>query len=406
MSNPSVLGQIAYELESTFAEDITTFATADLRPCIPVDTSGLKHNKVDSMRTQPYRNQGSQWILGIQEGSFKTKHYMTGHGSTTAGSVTAGIIETLMGYVFGNVTAGADGTTFTGGTASVPLTTSSGTFAAGSLVRAGALGDARGNGQFAAVSTHSTTSLNLLTALPAGPNNADVCYTSVMYYPSSSPTSVSMSGLRFLLQTANVQYECHGCVATDIALGSFKAGMIPYIEITWTVSWWRYSTATFPNTASTETFQPAPIAAGSIFVNTVGTATRATRTARDLTITYKPGVVMLPGHGGASPYQQYVGAVRTQDQINVSWTEDADAATTTPVLPGYGTATNAKHILASLSTTNGSALGIYLRNVAITNVPTQVNDGGINRFKITGRAYTSSTTTSALTLAPIVFASA
>lgn len=403
MTSPSVRGAICYEAETNFGEDVTTFATLRVPITTPVDASGLKHDKIDSTRTQQTRQGGSQWILGNQGGTFKTRLQLTGHGSATSGSITAGLTETLIGHAIGNVVvSAASGDTATGGTSNIPTTTASGGFLAGSLTRFGVFGDGRGGGQYAAIHDHTGHNMTLLTNVDVAPNAADVIYAATMMYPSedATATGTTIGGLRFLLQTATLEYECHGVVATGWTFAGFKAGEIPYIEITWSVSWWRYSTATFPSPVATEAFQPAANANGSLFVNDVGTATRAAankRVYRDLTIDYKAGVELLPGPGGAGPYQSIVNACRTIDAITVSWVEDADPQTATPVLPGFGTGTTAKHILLTLNPTATKSVGFYMPNVCINNVAVQYADGNVQRLKVTGMAYTGPTTTTDLT---------
>jgi hypothetical protein len=399
MANPGALGSITYESEATFGVDTTTFATLRVPIVAPVDCSGLVHNKIDSERVMQYRNDGSTWILGTMGGSFKTKLDLAGHGSTTSGAVTLTGTETLLGYVIGNVAASASaGTTFTGGTATAPTTTASGTFSAGSIGFAGAINDARGGGQAFAVSTHATTTLNLLTALGGLPTNGDVCYSAVNIYPSEAPTSTTVTSLRFLLQTANLSYECHGCFPTAFSLMGLNPGERPQIEVTWAVAWWRYSTATFPSTVATETYNPSMIAGGSLFVNDAGTATRAARTFRNFQIDYTLGMEILKGPGGVNAYQDIVGCRRTPDKIKVTWTEDADAATTSPVLPGFGTATTSKHMLYTSATAAGARFGIYMPKVCIDSVAVQKVDQNLNRLTCSGMAYTGTTTTNDLTL--------
>ena len=109
----------------------------------------------------------------------------------------------------------------------------------------------------------------------------------------------------------------------------------------------------------------------------------------------------LLGPGGANAYQTIIGAKRTPSHIKVSWTEDADAATATPVLDGYHSASGdvRKHLMVTLSTTNGSAMGVYFPNLCITGArPVQMNGNGINQLAIEATAYTGATTTSELTL--------
>lgn len=404
MSNPSVRGAIVYEAEASWAEDVTTFATLRVPALGAVDCSGLRHDKLAPDRIVQRRNDGTQWITANQGGTFKTRLYLTGHGSATSGATSASATETLLGKAIGNVLpSAAAGSTFTGaGTAAAPTTTASGTFGAGSLCRAGVAGDGRGNGQFYAISSHAATTLNLLNALGVAPNNNDVLYSAVMMYPSESPTSAPIASLRFLLQNANIQYECHGCFATGWTLSGLKTGgnTVAVVEITWTVSWWRYNTTAFPTSVATDSFQPAANAQGSLFIADVGTATRASNTypCRDLMIDYKLGVIPLEGPGGVGPYQTIVGARRTQDEITWSFVVDADATTATPVLPGWATSSTPKHACVTLNPTAQKAVGFYAPNLCTDTVPIQFNDGGINRLKFTGKAYTGTDTTSDLSL--------
>ena len=409
MSNAAALGAICYEAESAWGEDVTTFATQRLNVIGPVDLTAIVHDKIAPDRLVQYQNDGTQFITTTQGGTFKTKLYWTGHGSTMVGSPTVDAAETFMALAFGmavNISATAS-TTLTGGTAAVPTTTASGTFDAGGLCRVGTLGDGRGNGQFYAITTHTTTSLTLRGALAGSPSNGDVLYPVFQIHGPENPTTTSVTSVRFLAQTANLQYELHGCFPQEIVLAGFNPGEVPTIEITWGVSWWRYSTATFPSAATqTGPFQPAAIAAGSLNVQVVGTTTRSTRSYRNLTLTHKLNVVPLMGPGGVSANQKIVGARRTPCQIELSWTEDADAATTSPVLPGFGTGTSFYHIEFTGSTADGSAFGFACPRVCFTNIPIQRADDTINRLTISARAYTSTVTTNDLTLAAIVYGSA
>jgi hypothetical protein len=86
-----------------------------------VDASGLVHSRLELQRTVPYLNACPGYTLGTMGGTFKTKTYLTGHGSTTAGATTATAYETWLGLIFGNgAVSAAAGTTFTGGTATAP----------------------------------------------------------------------------------------------------------------------------------------------------------------------------------------------------------------------------------------------------------------------------------------------
>lgn len=410
MSNPSALSAIEYEAEGAgaFGEDVASFATHRLPIRGPVDASGLLHPKVDPERSQQTRQGGSPYVIMAQGGSFKTKLDLPGHGSTMVGSPTLDAIETIFGYVWGNVAlSSAASTTLTGGTAAVPTTTASGTFSAGSMCRIGSVNDARGGGQFYGIATHVTTSLTLLNAMNAGATNGDVLYPVTCIYPAETVTSSAFApgvgagtvpGLRFRLLTGNLRYECHGCYPTSVSLTGLNVGERPTAEITWAVSWWRLTTGTFPSVVASNQYNPAPIAAGSLNVNTIGTTTINRRAARNFTVNYKLGIVPLPGPGGANIYQTVVGCRRTVDEIRVSWTEDADAATTTPVLEGYWLDGLPRHLEWSGSVTNGSAIGILMRSINICDArPVQKMDGGINRIMVTAEANTGATLTNDLT---------
>lgn len=405
MSNVGPLGAACVEVENSngWAEDVSTFATLRVPTIGPVTAEGLVHEKVPSGRTVQYRSDGTDPILGVQGGEIKMQSYLCGHGSSTAGATTITTYETFLGGIFGGTSAvsAASGTTATAGTAASWTTAASGTFTAGSIAFFGSLGDARGNGQAGVVSSHSGTALALLTATPGAPSNGDVVYSAGMIFPTTSPTGGTITGRRFLLQSANLQYRTHGCYPKAIALTGFNTGELPMIGHDWGVSAWGYSTATFPTTVATDATNPGPVAAGSFFINDVGTATRATRTIRNFTVNYTLGVVPLDGPGGIWQYQKTVGAVRTMDVIKLSWTEDADATTLTPVLPGYGTAGVRKHILYTLSTAAGSRIALYFPSVCIDNVAVQKIDGEINRLTVEATAYVGPTLTTELTRSPM-----
>ena len=402
MAGPAQLGAIEYAAETAFAETSTTFTTHRLPIIGMVDTSGLTWAKEASGRVEQYRQGGSQHVLMTQGGSVTVTMDLAGHGVSTAGTPSIDALETFLGLVFGNVTVSStSSTTATAGTAASVTTAASGTIAPGSLVHVGTLGDARGGGQFHAVGTHVTTTLTLLTALGGAPTNGDVIRPAYNIYPSETPSAGlngTVPGIRFRLLTGNLQYACHGCLPTAVRLSGLNTGERPQIEITFAVSRWDAVSATFPSAVASNQYNPAPVAAGSLFVNTVGTATRAVRSYRNFAIDYTLGMEAIPGPGGVGAYQSIVGCRRTVDSIKVSWTEDADAATASPVLQGYGTGASNLHVLWTGSTTPGSAIAIYLPKVCISNVPVQKMDGNLNRISVEGMAYTGGTTTSELTL--------
>jgi hypothetical protein len=411
VSNPEVLGAFCYEVESSWGEDVTTFSTRRIatvgRPQLT-----LNHSSEPAGRMEQYRSAGSPHVKMTMGGEVTLTLDLHGHGSTMVGSPTISAPEAFMGAAIGAVELSASAsTTLTGGTAASPTTTASGTFDAGGLCRVGALNDGDGNGQMYSILTHSTTTLNLRGALDAAPANGAVLYPVVQIYPYTSPTAnVAVTGIRFLWQSANLCYELHGCWLKSYTLNNLNTGGRPQITMTFGVSWWRESTATFPSAVSTDTFNPSPVAAGSfnVQVTSGGSATnRNVRSIRDFTVTITRNVAELKGPGGVNAAQTTIGARHLGDDVEVSWTEDVDAATTTPVLAGYWSSGSSYHIEYTFSTTDGSAGGISFPKVCPSgDKPVQMSSDGVNRIMLTGSAYSSDTATNALTLAPFVLGSA
>jgi hypothetical protein len=400
MSNTGLLGSATYEVETLVGETTTTTATYRAPHIGQIDVSGLVHNRMEPGHVEQYLNAGRSWILGTMEGQFKLKFDLTGHGSSTAGAVSITPRETLMGRIIGNASAAVAGTTLTGGTANIPTTTASGTHLAGGLTFIGALGDGDGDGQAYAISTHTAQNLTLLTDLRGAPVNGAALSGGVMLYPYEISTSSAVTTTRWLLQTANLQYLCHGCAPIAYSItGTGPAGR-PQIEVTFQVAWWEYRSSTFPNTTSSDTFQPSANAAGSLFVQDKGTTSNVAgagcRTFHDFQVDVTVGMEILRGPGGYNQYQDIVGYRRTPTKVKLTWTEAADAATTTPVLPEW---TSAKHVLWSNCPADGKRIAAYFPNVCpAENKPVQFVDQNLNRLRFTGYAYTNDVTTNDLTL--------
>jgi hypothetical protein len=401
MGNPTALMEINYEAEAAFGENVDTVATYKLHLREPVDTSGLEQKKIDPGTVSAYRGEVGDWILGTFEPTFKTKLALPGHGSVTTGAITITALETLLGLVFGNAVTSATGSTLTGGTATVATTTDSGTLDPGDLCFVGALGDGDGEGQCYPIATHSAQNLTFLVDLQGAPANGAVRYGGTTIYPHSSATSTNYTGIRMAIASANTQYLLHGCFPTAVAISGLNPGEVPMIDITWTAAWYEYKADTFPSTVASDTFNPATTAAGSLVVNTVGTSTNSSTTRRiyrDMSLEIDLGTVVCRGPGGYNAYQDIVQAKRGQDSCKLTWSEYAEATTTSPELPGFGTATNRKHAILTLSTNDGSRVGFYFPSLRVMNVPRRIDIGGINGYRIECMAGVGPTTTSALTL--------
>lgn len=405
MSNPTPLLECEYEVESMpgglLGEDVDTTATYKLHLREPIDTSGIEQKKLASGTVSVYRGETGDWILGTFEPTFKTKLALPGHGSATTGAITITALETLLGLVFGNAVTTATGSTLTGGTANIPTTTDSGTLDPGDLCFIGALGDGDGEGQCYPVATHTAQNLTLLVDMQGAPANGAVRYGGTTIYPHSDATNSAYTGIRMAIRSANTQYLVHGCFPTAVSISGLNPGELPMIDITWKGAWFEYKSATLGSAVATDAFNPAATAAGSLVVNTVGTSTNSSTTRRlyrDMSIEIDLGTVECRGPGGFNAYQDIIQAKRGQDSCKLSWTEHAEATTTTPALPGFGTSTNRKHAMLTLSTADGSRVAMYFPSLRVMNVPRQISIGGINGYRIECMAGVGPTTTSALTL--------
>lgn len=405
MANPSAPAAAIYKVESAWAETTTTTDTYRVPAITAIDTSGLLHNSEPSGRVEQYRQGGSSHVKMTMGGQFKIKVDWRGHGSTMVGSPTIDALETLDGIVLGStaVLSLATSQTCTGGTASIPTTSGASGVSAGGLVRIGAIGDGDGDGQFYKVGTHSGSALNLLGDLNGAPVNGAVIYPVAMTFPSTATSTVQST--RWLLQSQGEQYVCHGCYPMSRVLTGKNPGERPQIEYTFGVSWWELSTATFPSSVASDSNNPNPNAGGSLDVQVVGTTTRNVRTlARSLTVEHNINVIPLVGYGGNNRYQSITGAVRGDDSVTITYTEDADDTTATPVLPGYWDSTSTYRITWTGNSVDGKAIGFSaLRCCPSGPKPVMFSEGGVNRFRLQFSAYTSATTTSELTLAAIIY---
>jgi hypothetical protein len=400
MSRASALGVVTWEPESAWGEATATF-TKRLSVLEAVDVSGLEHSKTPSGRVQQYLQEGTAHVIGVQGGTVKFKTYLTGHGSSTSGAVTVSDYETYLGYVFGNASASiSSGTTFTGGTAAVPTTTVANGFATGSLGRGGAIADAKAGGQWFAVGGHAGNALTLLGALPAAPANGDVCYSAVTIYPWEQTSTATVTSLRFRVQTANQQYELRGCYPRSVTFSGLANGLVPTIEVEFGVSLWAPVSQTFPSAVAQDVSNPAPVAAGSFFMQVAGTTTRATKTILDFTLTVQMGVTPIMAPGGLDQYQVVVGAIRTPMDVRVEIVVAADTATATPTeAAAWLVDTNFYHALYGLSAVNGKSVAFYFpRLVYCDRRPVQYGRDGRNAEKVTLSAIAGSLTSNDLTL--------
>lgn len=402
-SRSSALGALSYDVETSFGE-ITTTTTIRLRP-VGAITADLQHpgQKPDILRQRP--NEGVPYIRMPMSGSLSFEHYLTGLGGVTSGAAPASALATLLGTVYGLTATGlATGTTATAGsTAGSVNTTAASGITAGALVRFGLKGDGAADGQWAAVSAHSTSIATLLTALPGAPAAAAVIHASRMVYPSQTPgTADTLSSVRFLYQTTGQQYLLHGCYPTAAEL-MINVGEVPRVRLTYAISWWEPVNSTFPSATAVQDYAAAPVAGGSMFMQAVGTATRATVVARSVSMSIALANIAENGVGGYDEHQAVTGVTRTPAPVMVDMTIDTDAAGTDTFGDIYDVSENARinrHALYSMSVGEGRSLALYWPNLTMVDKPVQFDDGGLLRRRLRFEALTGTTTTTDLTMSP------
>lgn len=397
--------QMSFDTETNWAENVTTF-TYEAPLAAPVDIAGIKQQMLDPGRVTSRRNAYSKGVLGTWDIAYSTTHNLTGHGSTCAGAISATALARLLGHVLGGRdTTLAAGTTVTGGTATVPTLTAASGFPAGGMVRFGSLGDGDGEGQFYAFSTHATNNLNLLHALAGAPVAAQVVYSPELVYPADSAST--MTGMRHRFLTKDLQFIVHGVLPTGISFSGLEPGGHPQVTINWTGSWAQPISTTFPGTeADAFNWQP-PSAGGSLFLQDHGTTTRAVYGVRSFAINYTLGMSPVMGGNGVNQYQVITGATRTKDTIQVSLTLDGQGVDTTPQWWDSWLANTNQHLLYTLHSVDGTAVGFYFRLLHWAGArPSQMATNDRNTIPLTFQANNGTTTTSDLTLSSMLLAMA
>ena len=405
----ATLQTLAFEIESSWAEDVDTM-THGVQLCAPVEFSGITHEMLAPERVTSSRLDGTKGIPGpFSNATISFSCYLTGHGSATTGAVTVNSLGTLLGYTLGaSAAASSSGTTLTGGTVTVPTTTSSGTYSAGALCFIGALGDGDGEGQAYLISGHSTTSLTLLNDMAGAPANGAVLYNPALAYPAAS--ACSMTGVRMRAQSADMQYILPGGFPTAFGITGTGPGEVVKLNFTYQFSWVEPVAATFPTTPTADAFSPSPNTAdGSYHLSTVGTSTRSLISPRAFSIDYQLATMPVTGGNGVNAYQTITGATRGRDKIFCNLVVDALGADATPLYWDEWLTNPYKQLIATLNSklTTYQATAIALRNMVYAGPrPSQIATNGRNTIPLRFECLGSGTTTNDLTRAPLLIAMA
>jgi hypothetical protein len=396
----SRLASVEYNTEASFAADTSTYATR-LQPLGQLDISGLKLNRQMIPILQQRPHEGIAGVRTFYEGPFSLEFLLTGHGATAAGAITATDLATLLGHVVGALRTSDDGGTVdAGSTSTVIQGVSVATMAAGSMCRIGTIADGRGNGQFYPVASSSVPDVTLGFAVDSAPNAADVIYAAQIVHPLETPSTCStVQSLRFRFATPNEQYEAHGCWVTGLEFLDLDHGAVPRVRISFNCAWWEsVSNATFPSSTATAAKTGAPVANGSLVLNTVGTSTRTKYDYQDLAIRINYETIPIRGPGSAIANTIVTDVRRSRCQAMVSFTTPAQGTGDQTHFLAY-LADSLFHLCLTLSAEDGKAIGFYFPNLRMTDqTPIQRDAGGLNRVPVEFEALTGQTTTNDLTL--------
>ena len=402
-SRPSRLGSASYETEASWAVATDTWGTRLQVLGEPVIIQSPQQRIAEGI-TQQYAEEGKLGVRGPWGGEFQIELAFTGQGGDGGtGATTDTDLYTLLKLVIGGGSSDCAGTTVASATDAGEFVLTGGTVESGNLIRIGALGDAKGEGQFYAVDNISTTTvLNDLTGTPAG---SDVVYAPLHIYPNESTSMAAITSTRWLLQTANGQWAARGCWPKNVSFSGLNAGEQPRVSLTFGFSHIAEKNETFPDATATDAKDGAIVAGGSCFLQDVGTTTSQLFSVRSWTFDIDFQTQELTSADSLSAYQVVTGAIRTKCAASLSLTIDAEASGTNTLLDIY-TGAALQHCLMTLGSAAGKSIGIYFKNCRAVDYVTQEAQDGLNRRTIRLQALTGPTTTSEETMASFVIAMA
>ncbi len=394
--------EIQYAAEGSFAENASSLSsnTWDKRiPVLEADISGLTQERIPNAAFQNRQNETLPGHLGVRQGTFSFTCYWDGHAGVTTGSLTETWLQDLLSDALGGGnTAQVGGAVAGSGITVINLgTTHTATLVAGAIVRVGSKGDGKGDGQAAVVGTAPA----LITALPAAPIATDVIYATQLAYPTETPSATK----RFLFGYTGTGEQWHmvGCqlAGLDFTIGT---GQLPTVKLTYRCAYWGRSATSIPSAVALEDCRTAPTAGGSLFVQDVGTTTRATFDASEVTLSLDLGLANVESVSSSkATYQTITNYVRTRCIPTVTF-KAPWVSTFETLYDTDGSATTHKHILFTCNPTDGRSVGFYMPRAYIASPkPTveEINEQSYVPVTFVGREGT--TTTNDLTKSAIRF---
>jgi hypothetical protein len=250
--------------------------------------------------------------------------------------------------------------------------------------------------------------VELLTALPAAPSAADVVYASLQAYPDSdgfTDYGGTTRTLRFVCSSLDTGAQWHllGCQLEGLTF-NLTHGAVPTITWRYRAAYWDRVADTTPSAVTLQNDLAAPVMAGSVFFQTVGTTTRSTIDVESTSLSVNLGLVPMNTLEGDATYQTINGWVRTSCTAEATFRLHTWASTYQTLWDADGSTAVQKHILWQGNTTDGRSVGFYMpRSYIVGNRPSYEEVGGLTGVSFTMRAREGATVTNDLTRSPIRF---
>lgn len=383
--------------EASFCENAAAIGslTYDKR-LPPIDaTFEVIQERLPDAALQNRQNERRPGYLGTRECKVTLTFPWYGHNTAATGALTETVLHELVSDALGgsDLTGVGGAVGSTGPSATSLGTDHTATLTRGSIVLVGSKGDSRADGQ-ATVLDDQTTAGDLLVALPAAVQAADVIYATQVQYPTESPSVTK----RFMLgwSETGAQYHALGCQLESITL-NIPIGGGPEIVLAYRGAYWDQGAVTVPSATAQETSNWAPVAGGSMFLQTAGIATRATVTPAAVNLTIDMGLAQKNGPGGVGTYQYITGWERTfarpSLEITLPW-----STTYQTLFRSDGSDTTHKHILFGFSPTPGRAAGFYLPRASVEGShPAFTDNEGLLYQSVTFQGREGTDTTNDLT---------
>ena len=396
------LREVQYATEGSFAENASAPASNTWTKRIPVTAANLTlgQDRMSDGSIQARQNESRPGHLGVRTATLELTSYLPGHLTATTGALTETWLQDLLSDGLGGGNVAQVGGTVNTPTSAIQFSVTSATCVAGAIIRVGAKGDARGDGQAGVV--NNATTVTLLTALPASPNAADVVYACQMAYPTEDPTTTK----RFLIgwPATGAQYHLMGCQLDGLSL-AVQPGTLPTITLRYQCAYWARYAVTIPSAVTLEACETQPVAGGSVFLQTAGTTTRAVVSPSSIDLAIDLGLAPKVGPAvGQAAYQSINGWERTRCVPSLTmmlpWSTTYETLYDTD-----GGDTTQQQILATLSVGNGSrSSGFYLpRAYVVSPKPIVADNGGLLYQSIKWQGREGLVTTNDLTQSAIRF---